>query len=274
VQKIWQQIERYFLPKVKHSLTVCQGIADYYKKLYNVDMPVVRNVPYYCYGKIAAEKFPFTDKQVILYQGALNVGRGLEWAIAAMQYVENAVLVIVGTGDVEQQLKQQVTDCKLGDKVFFTGRISPENLARYTPSASVGLCLMENRGLSYYYSLPNRIFDFIHAGVPVLASDLPEMRNIITTYHTGILTDNNEPKHIAEKLKELLNTTFDQQIFECAAKELCWEKEAETIIKTHRKRHKVHKLKFLYYLIAYCKLILFRINDYRICRGFAAPKDV
>ena len=231
VQNVWLKIEKYFLPKVKHSITVCQSIADYYKNLYNIDMQVVRNIPYYKYGKIRAEKFPFTDKKIILYQGALNVGRGLEWIIEAMKYVDNAALVIVGAGDVEKQIKQQVIDSKLSDKVFFTGQILPKDLARYTASASIGICLLENRGLSYYYALPNRIFDFIHAGVPVLASNFPEMQNIINTYHTGVLIENNDPKYIAEKINNMFETKFEQSVFEQAAKELCWKNEEKTLIK-------------------------------------------
>jgi Glycosyltransferase len=231
VKNVWLKIEKYLLPKVKHSITVCQSIADYYKKLYNIDMQVVRNIPYYKYGKIEVEKFSFTNKKIILYQGALNVGRGLEWAIDAMKYVDDAALVIVGTGDVEKQIKQQVIDSKLSDKVFFTGQILPKDLARYTASASIGLCLLENRGLSYYYALPNRIFDFIHAGVPVLASNFPEMQNIINTYHTGVLIENNDPKYIAENINNMLETKFEQSVFEQAAKELCWENEEKTLLK-------------------------------------------
>ena len=229
-KKIWKKIEDIFIPKLDSAITVCQSIADYYKEKYHIDFKAVRNMPLYKFDNSEKEKLNFGDKKIIIYQGAINVGRGLEWTIEAMKYVENAVLLIIGNGDIEEKLKQQVSDLQLDNKVFFLGKIVPEKLPAYTVNANIGLCLLENRGLSYYYSLPNRVFDYIQAKVPVLATDFPEISNIVNTYHTGITINNYEPQFLAKKINEMLENKIDNKVFEKAAKELCWENEEKILI--------------------------------------------
>jgi glycosyltransferase involved in cell wall biosynthesis len=104
-------------------------------------------------------------------------------------------------------------------------------LAAYTAQADIGVNLLENRGLNYYYSLPNRIFDFIRAGIPVLSCDFPEIRNIVAHYGTGALIDRFEPEYLAEKIRELANKPINYNGFEKANAELTWENEAVRLLK-------------------------------------------
>jgi glycosyltransferase involved in cell wall biosynthesis len=224
VKKIWGKIEDWIFPHLKHCYTVCQSVADYYNNKYPINMKVVRNVPYFSIP-FTEKLLDYSGKKIILYQGALNTGRGLEWVIDAMPQVENAVLVIIGDGDIAKELKEQVNRLQLNEKVFFFGRISGSELHKYTPSADLGLCLLENRGLNYYYSLPNRIFDYLHAGVPVLATDFPEISNIVKTHNTGILINRYEPEYLAEILNDFFTKEFDTKHFEEIAKRYCWEEE-------------------------------------------------
>jgi len=200
-KKIWTKIEDLIFPKLLYSYTVCQSIADYYNKKYNIDMKVVRNIPYY--RESEKNKPSGNNRKVIIYQGALNVGRGLEWVIDAMPFIENAVLLIIGDGDIKTQLEEQVAQKKLENKVTFKAKMQPEELYLQTSKANIGLCLLENKGLSYYYSLPNRIFDYIHADIPVLASRFPEITAIVETYKTGILIDHYEPEYLAKIINDM-----------------------------------------------------------------------
>jgi glycosyltransferase involved in cell wall biosynthesis len=229
VKLIWEKIENWIFPHLKYCYTVCQPISDHYHKKYNINMKVVRNVPYY--SKYSGKKLlDYSGKKIILYQGALNIGRGLEWVIDAMPFVKNAVLVIIGDGIINSKLKERVNHLQLQEKVFFLGRIAGSELHQYTPSADLGLCLLENRGLNYYYSLPNRIFDYLHAGVPVLATDFPEINNIVKHYKTGILINHYEPEYLIGVLNDFFAEEFDTSHFNDIAKRFCWENEEKIVL--------------------------------------------
>jgi len=231
VKYIWEKIEDWIFPNIKHCYTVCQSIADYYNQKYKIDMKIVRNLPYY-HSQHVENKLPdYSGKKIIIYQGALNVGRGLEWVIDAMPFVDNAVLLIIGDGNISDELKKRANKLNLNEKVFFLGRIAGEELHKYTPSADLGLCLLENRGLNYYFSLPNRIFDYLHAGVPVLATDFPEIANIVKNNKTGILIDHYEPEYLKKVLNDFFSKEFDTSNFTELAKQFCWEEEEKILMK-------------------------------------------
>lgn len=227
VKKTWTKIEDAIFPKLKHSYTVCPSIAEYYNKKYGIDMQVIRNVPYRQPSKKVTYK---REGKKIIYQGALNMGRGLEWIIRAMPYIDDAQLIIAGDGDIKDQLLSLTSSLQLDHKIQFIGKILPEKLKEYTLDADLGLCLLENKGLSYYYSLPNRIFDYLHAGIPVLATDFPEIRNIVETYKTGILVKNYDPQYLAQIINDILSAGFDTSRFPEIANQLCWENEEKTLM--------------------------------------------
>lgn len=235
IRKVWDNIENCILPRIKHAYTVCKPIAEIYEKKCGIHMQVVRNAP------IAKESpattpnhLSFEGKKMLLYQGAVNVGRGLEWIIDAMPFLDNAVFCIVGDGDIFNDIKKRIQLLGVEDRVFLLGKIPFEELYAYTISADLGISLLENRGLNYFYSLPNRIFDFAQAEVPVLATDFPEIRNVVEGYGIGTLIDHYEPEYLAETIKNVLseweNKADKKRIFERAKQELCWEKEEVTLI--------------------------------------------
>ena len=229
VKYVWKKIEDWIFPHLQHCYTVCNSIAEYYNEKYHINMKVVRNVPY-CQKYFGEKLLDYSNKKIILYQGAVNMGRGLEWVIDAIPLVENAVLVIIGEGDILEELKEKVNNRNLNEKVFFLGRIAGTELYKYTPSADLGLCLLENKGLNYYYSLPNRIFDYLHAGVPVLATDFPEISNIVKNSNTGILVYHYEPEYLSEMISHFFANRFDTTHFEETAKQFCWENEEKIVL--------------------------------------------
>jgi glycosyltransferase involved in cell wall biosynthesis len=234
VRNVWLKIEEWILPKVKHSYTVCQSIADEYFGNYGIKMEIVRNVPYYYNTENVEGK---SDKKIILYQGALNKGRGLENAILAMKYIDNAILQIIGDGDITYELKQLSKNNDLEDKVHFLGKISFEDVKTQTTKADLGLSIEENIGKNYFYVLPNKLFDYIQAEVPVLVSDFPEMKRIVEKYRIGKTISNTTPESIAKAIKEILekeNTEWKNNL-KIAKKDLCWENEEKIIIEIFSK---------------------------------------
>lgn len=231
VQSIWLQLERFLIPKVKNGLATSESIANYYNQQYGVTFEVIRNIPDRRKSTIQEFSFPVNGKSVILYQGALNMGRGLELMIDAMQYVENAIFIVIGAGDIGQQLKEKVDTLNLNEKVRFLGRRSPEELSGLTPGADLGISLEEDLGLNYRYALPNKLFDYIAAKIPVLVSDLPEMREIVKKYHVGEVLKNRTPEALARIVTEMLNVgkkNWEKQL-EQASGELTWENESEKL---------------------------------------------
>jgi len=157
------------------------------------------------------------------------MGRGIEAAIRSMQFIEGAELWLAGDGDITLQLKQMVTELKLDDKVKFLGRLPLLQLQQLTLKADLGISLEEDLGLNYRFALPNKLFDYIQAGVPVLVSNLPEMKKIVEHYQIGVIAESHQRKELAELMKTAL---FDQekrrvwkQNLLKAANELCWENE-------------------------------------------------
>jgi glycosyltransferase involved in cell wall biosynthesis len=230
VQSIWKWIEGRILPHLEYAVTVSYPIATIYRRLYGTRFRVVRNVPERKVPPPAGEKAPeFGDRRVILYQGALNVGRGLEGMIETMKCLDRTVLVLAGRGDIEQALKQQVREAGLTEKVVFKGRMNPEELYPLTCSADLGISMEEDRGRNYRYALPNKLFDYIQARIPVLCADLPEMRRIVETHGIGVVVRHREPERLAGTIRFMLKERDEgawRDALEKAAEALCWENES------------------------------------------------
>ena len=184
VQNIWKWVEKTFVPQMDLCYTVSGSLADLYNNEYHKKFFVIRNVPVL---RDAIKKTEPDQDKFILYQGALNKGRGLEFLIESMKQLP-LKLYIAGEGDLSDILRKLVSDSGLKDKVIFLGMLSPQQLEELTPKAFLGYNLLENLGASYYYSLSNKFFDYIHACVPGLSNPFPEYVSINNQYYTGIIT--------------------------------------------------------------------------------------
>jgi len=233
-RNFWKRIEKRILPGLKYCCTVSQSIADAYFKTYGIRMEVIRNFPY---GNRKESRRPdllsCDPGRIIIYQGALNVGRGLEDMIKAMQFLEEYTFQIFGDGDIAGELVNLSKAAKVEDQVVFMGRVPFDQLKAYTRQASIGISLEEDLGLSYRYALPNKLFDYIHAGIPVLVSPLPEMIKVLEEYDIGRVLSDREPEEIAIQVREMmenegLRMKWKQNLRK-AATELCWEREEEKL---------------------------------------------
>lgn len=243
VQGIWKRIEKWIVPKLKDCITVNQSIAGLFKNLYGVDFHVVRNIPARKnYSGVLPRKelgLP-EDKKIVLLQGAgINIQRGAEEAVEAMRYTEGAVLVIVGGGDVLPLLKKQVNDSDLEKKVIFIAKQVPERLYSYTANADIGLAIDKDTNINYRFSLPNKLFDYIHAGIPVLVSPLPEIKKIVQEFNVGDFISSHEPRHIAGKISAMLKDEkriADWKVnLKAAAEQLNWETEKLVLVQIFSK---------------------------------------
>lgn len=233
VKGFWKKLEHYFLPKIKQSFTVSNAISEYYNERYHNNMGIVRNLPL-LNREIEKKDVSFpTKNKVLLYQGVLNPGRGIKLAVQALHFLDQVDLVIIGYGKVENELKEFVSNQKLQKRVHFLGKIPQEILPNYTAIADIGMVLEEPLGKSFEFSLPNKLFDYIHAELPIIAGNLPEIKKIITNYQVGVLIDSYHPKDIANKIQELLmSKTLIASIKSKqreAKKTLNWENETKIL---------------------------------------------
>ena len=205
VASFWRSLENYLLPKIKKSYTVSQSIADFYNTKYNTKMGVVKNVPLLDREiKKIEVKLP-TKNKTVLYQGVLNPGRGIKPMIKALHLLENVDLIIIGYGKVEEELQSFVKEELLENKVHFLGRIPHGELPNYTKLATLGMVLEEPLGLSFEYSLPNKLFDYIHAELPLISGNLTEIKKIVDVNNVGVSIENYSPKTIANAIEKLLS---------------------------------------------------------------------
>ena len=238
-KKIWKSIEKRIFPRLKDVLTVNDSIAGLYEKEYGIRPVVVRNVPPAV--KVRAKKSRQAlglpeEKHILILQGAgINMHRGAEEMVEAMQYLDKTLLLIVGSGDVLDILKKRVHEKQLNEKVLFIPRQPYEKLMRYTAVADLGLTLDKDTNLNYRYSLPNKIFDYLQAGIPVLASRLPEIQKVIETYDVGDFIPGHNPQQMAQKVTEIFSHPERLERWKRntrkAAADLNWENEAKKLKK-------------------------------------------
>ncbi len=238
VQGIWKWIEGLIFPRLSDTITVNDSIAGLFEKKYGKRPAVVRNIPRT--GNVVIKKtreelgLP-ADKRIVLMQGAgINIHRGSEEAIEAIEHVPNAILLIIGSGDVIGELKKQAEQPSLKGKVMFLPKMPYPALMQYTRQADIGLTLDKDTNINYRFSLPNKLFDYIHAGIPVLASRLPEISRIVEGYNIGLITGSHDPGEIAAKINQMLSDSESRRIWKenlaKASAALNWENE-ETVLK-------------------------------------------
>ena len=159
--------------------------------------------------------------------------------IDAMEFIDNAKLRIIGDGDIKSQLEERIIQKKLENKIELKGKIPFEELMNETYKADLGIALEENLGLNYYYALPNKLFDYIQTGVPVLVSPFPEMQKIVNKYEIGTVYDHKDAQSLANKILEIFELKNRYQKWKentiIAAKELCWENEEKILINIYSK---------------------------------------
>jgi glycosyltransferase involved in cell wall biosynthesis len=233
LQKLWLWIERHTVPHFKWGYTIGDCYAAEFKRRYGVDYAIVRN------ATVLRPLLPMPlENGYILYQGAVNRGRCFEELIPAMQQVTGKLLVC-GEGNFMTEARALVTHYGLEQKIEFRGYVPPAELRAITRGAAVGITLFWAKSLSNEYSLANRFFDYLHAGVPQIAGAYPEYKAINDQYEVALLLPQITVQTIADGLNKLLTDTEytkNMHLNALAAREVYnWQQEEIRLLETWKK---------------------------------------
>ncbi|MDR0968970.1 MAG: glycosyltransferase [Lentimicrobiaceae bacterium] len=242
VQNIWKKIEYFCLSRLKEMITVNESIAELFRSKYGIKVYVIRNIPMQLknFERKSREAIGLpTDKHLLVLQGAgINIQRGTEELVKAMAFLDNCFLMLIGSGDVLPKLKKMVAEMQLESRVRFFPRMPYLEMIAYTQVAELGFTLDKDTNLNYRFSLPNKLFDYIQAGVPVISSHLPEIERIIRHYNIGDFVEDHRPETIATTISEALENKSRYQIWKTnllqAKDELCWEKEENVLLEIYK----------------------------------------
>ena len=243
VKAIWSGLARFIIPRLKHAYTVGPEVARIFTERYGIPFEVIRNLPVRqqrnaLHNTALPEKS--TDDFILLYQGVLNEGRGIETIFEALcQLPEFVKLWLVGEGGLSDFLRKLSETKQLRDRIHFLGYRSPEELRAITPQAQLGLNLLADKGLSYYYSLANKCFDYIQAGIPAIHMDFPEYKALGKVYPAFLFLSALNPSELARLVHQLIQNPPQYQALQAACEQaaatLHWELEEEKLLAFYAK---------------------------------------
>jgi glycosyltransferase involved in cell wall biosynthesis len=239
IQRFWSYVERKIIFRADLVFTVNDALADSISNRYSIPKPTtLLNCP----RKQTIRKsdrirsilaIPPTTK-ILLYQGGLQPGRGIHIMLSTIRKIGDAVLVLMGSGSLKGEILAMIKRERLEQKVFVIDAVQVDDLLEYTSSAYAGLCLIENYGESYYHSLPNKLFEYVAAGVPVVASNFPEMSRFVDSNRVGICVDPEKEDEIAAAIQRILTDTELHKTFvrHCGetASRYTWENESLKLV--------------------------------------------
>jgi glycosyltransferase involved in cell wall biosynthesis len=228
IQKTWTRIEKKWVPKFKWGYTVSEGIAEEFHRRYDVNYKTIRNLPV-----LKPPDEIQSPGKFILYTGAVNEARGFEYLIPAMQRV-NCKLVICGDGNFMLSLKKLIREHNLENKIELKGMLLPEEIWKFSRQATIGIALAEKEGLNQWLALPNKFFDYIHAGLPQVTMDYPEYHKINKQFEVAVLINDLAPESIAHAINDLLTDEVLHRKLKdnCmrARQELNWQHEEKKLL--------------------------------------------
>ncbi|MBZ0201278.1 MAG: glycosyltransferase family 4 protein [Ignavibacteriaceae bacterium] len=238
IQKLLFKIESIFIRYADTIITTGEMDSEFIQKQYKINNTlVIRNLPLfqpidspYNFRKVLSLS---NETKILLYQGVVLHGRGLSLLLNVVKKINDIVLVVMGDGEQREFYKKSATDAGLIDRVYFMGKIPQRLLLNYTAGADIGFALIENISLSYYYALPNKMFEYIHAGLPVIVSNFPQMKKIVDDYKIGFAVNPEDDKEITGAVEELIHnkSKYDEFTSSCrkAAEVLNWDAEIKKL---------------------------------------------
>lgn len=213
--KITKFFEGFFVRRVDKMIMTTDTRADFTKELYNIEKPkVIHNYPFFTgeqsikYKKNIHEMCNIDkDEPILLYQGGIQAGRGLDKIVKSIPMIKRGTVVFIGDGRIKPQIKQLVKEMELENRVRFIDKVPVDELKYYTASAYLGFQVLNNVCFNHYSALSNKLFEYIMSEIPVVACDFPEIKRVVTESEIGVCIDSSNPEEIAKAANLLLENT-------------------------------------------------------------------
>lgn len=240
-KKVSKFLEKKLIKHVDMTLVVSESIADWYVDEYQIKRPpVVLNAPNRRELKANNhfhEQLGIKDDQVILlYQGGLASGRGVHLILEAFKARndDQLVAVFMGYGQLEADIKAAAQQHK---NIYFFPAVAPQVVLEYTSSADVGIHLIQNTCLNHDYCMPNKLFEYAMAGLPVLVSNMKDMSALVTQNAMGAVISDFTPAGINHALDEFLQKDLTQMKANAyrVATENAWEAQEQKMLTAYQR---------------------------------------
>ena len=240
-RKLWTLPEKIFIRQANSIITVSPSIANEISRIYHLPTPyVILNCPLLSPVQATArlrQEFNIHEKlYILLYQGTVSTGRGIEAFLNAVQLIKNVVGVVLGDGSALESYRNRVRSGEW-ERVYLPGAVLSVDLPLYTASADLGIALIQDNCLSHRLSLPNKLFEYLHAGLPVVCSDLPEMARVVRNYQVGEVVDPEDPSSIANGIQSILGDPVRYARMKANTKKAIndfnWQNESKKLIEIY-----------------------------------------
>ncbi|EEL48196.1 Glycosyl transferase group 1 [Bacillus cereus Rock3-44] len=208
---IYGIMEKFFIKFCDVMIMENHTRAKYTEDLYGFYPKVIHNYPFVSrpelsksidlHGMLNISR----DEPILLYQGGIQIGRGLDKLVQAVPLFKRGVVVFIGDGRIKPELQQMVQDMELEDRVRFLPKVPVQDLIHYTKNAYLGFQVLNNVCFNHYSASSNKLFEYMMSGVPVIACQFPEIQGVVEKENIGVCVDSHDPASIADGVNYLLD---------------------------------------------------------------------
>ncbi|MBO6848894.1 MAG: glycosyltransferase family 4 protein [Marinobacter sp.] len=237
-------VEKKIMPRAAGTITTTDARAKFFARAYGIPRPLVlqnrpRLVSVTGDDRIRKMLGLSAERPIVIYQGGQQPGRGLERLVACAARVPDAYFVFVGGGSMHEELKQLAAELLLTDRVFFIPTVPLAELPFFTASADIGVQPIENTCLNHFTTDSNKLFEYVVARLPVVASDLPEIARVVREHDLGLLVKPGDSDALADALNRLVaDPEMRAHFSECAeraADTLNWEEQEQSLVSMYER---------------------------------------
>jgi glycosyltransferase involved in cell wall biosynthesis len=236
VKLFWKALEKKLIKKADAVVTINESIAGELADRYGIKKPlVIPNVPRLPESLTPIDLrrlFNLNSKYIFVFQGILRPGQGIIRILKAVSRIDDVSLVFVGEGTYKSEIESWSTELGIIERIRFAGKIAPDRLLDYTAGGDAGVLLLEPVALNNYYALPQKLFQYIAAGVPPIVSDCPELRRVVENDHLGLVLEDGDVRDDVIAIEEFLKNRLESSAKAChiARAKYDWAEEGKKLI--------------------------------------------
>ncbi len=248
IRKLVGAVEKFLMPRVAGTITTTDLRAKFFRRAYKIESPLVlQNRPRFTQvdnKDLIRKKLNLkSEKLIVLYQGGIQQGRGLDVLLESAKVIEKAYFVFIGGGRLKNELVSKANSMNLQSRVFFIDTLPLADLPEYTASADIGVQPLVNTCLNHFTTDSNKLFEYVQAGIPVISSDFPEIRKIVEKFGVGMLIKDGDLKSLCVAIQFMIDNAEERRSFSknavFARTDLSWEVQEHLLVELYAKILKI-----------------------------------